>query len=248
MASAHVDPLNGRVNFGFLTVIGEGERYHFPSGKGSYRRFICRCECGAERLFSASQLTSGKRLSCGCRTSWPLIGAPAPHRPSDLLALPKSNKEAAALGLKYYYTGMACPKGHISFRWVSNQWCATCAHEAGKEYGKRNPVRLWAHSCIKSARDKSLKQGLPFDITIKYIMSIRTERCPALGVDLDYSFGKGMLKDDSPTLDRTIPAEGYVQGNVVVISHLANRIKNSATADQIQMVADWLMHLNGRLL
>jgi hypothetical protein len=33
---------------------------------------------------------------------------------------------------------------------------------------------------------------------------------------------------------------GYVKGNVAVISHRANAIKNNATAEELQMVARWV--------
>ena len=46
--------------------------------------------------------------------------------------------------------------------------------------------------------------------------------------------------DNSPTLDRIIPERGYVKGNVVVISALANRIKTNANVRQIELVAEWL--------
>lgn len=49
--------------------------------------------------------------------------------------------------------------------------------------------------------------------------------------------GTGVLTDASPTLDRIIPRRGYVPGNVIVVSNLANRIKSSATARQIRRVA-----------
>lgn len=46
--------------FGRLIVIAESER------KGSRRRWLCRCDCGAERVVTQSQLTTGKTSSCGC--------------------------------------------------------------------------------------------------------------------------------------------------------------------------------------
>jgi hypothetical protein len=44
------------------------------------------------------------------------------------------------------------------------------------------------------------------------------------------------LKDNSPSLDRIDPTKGYVPGNVWVISHRANRIKNNATFEEFETI------------
>jgi hypothetical protein len=41
----------------------------------------------------------------------------------------------------------------------------------------------------------------------------------------------------SPALDRIVPHLGYVPGNVVVVSHRANFIKNNATVDELELIA-----------
>jgi hypothetical protein len=60
--------------------------------------------------------------------------------------------------------------------------------------------------------------------------------CPALGIPLE----PGGESFNSPSLDRLRPERGYTPGNVVVISHLANSIKHSATSAQVAQVAEWM--------
>jgi len=50
--------------FGRLTVISETEPIVFPSGKK--RQFMCQCECGKNKPFTAQSLINGKSQSCGC--------------------------------------------------------------------------------------------------------------------------------------------------------------------------------------
>ncbi len=52
--------------------------------------------------------------------------------------------------------------------------------------------------------------------------------------------GEGKPHEGSPTIDRLDPSKGYVQGNVVVISNKANRIKSNATSDEVMAVAMWM--------
>jgi hypothetical protein len=54
------------------------------------------------------------------------------------------------------------------------------------------------------------------------------------------SYGAGGVTFNSPTLDRTIPDLGYVPGNIDIISQRANVIKNDATPEEVQMVADYM--------
>jgi hypothetical protein len=54
--------------------------------------------------------------------------------------------------------------------------------------------------------------------------------------------GSGILPD-SPSLDRVIPELGYVQGNVIWVSHRANSIKQNATAEEILAVGQFYKNL-----
>lgn len=46
--------------YGMWTVIGEGEL------RGRTRYYLCRCDCGNERLVSGGSLRNGRSQSCGC--------------------------------------------------------------------------------------------------------------------------------------------------------------------------------------
>lgn len=100
----------------------------------------------------------------------------------------------------------------------------------------------WFEKC-NIARDRSKKSGLEFDLTPEYIKSIwpADNKCPIFQVE----FHKGERRSDwSASLDRINPNKGYVQGNVIIISDKANRIKSNATAQDIQTVADYFMRLS----
>ncbi len=60
--------------------------------------------------------------------------------------------------------------------------------------------------------------------------------CPYLGCELTYITGQGRL-DTTASVDKIDPELGYVKGNVQVISDLANRMKNSATLQQLTTFA-----------
>ncbi len=53
-----------------------------------------------------------------------------------------SRDEAFEKGLRRYYTGIPCKKGHISERSVSTGGCVTCRSEWDKEWREKNKERM----------------------------------------------------------------------------------------------------------
>lgn len=89
---------------------------------------------------------------------------------------------------------------------------------------------------VRQAKYRAKKKGLPFALDVSGIQV--PVFCPILGIRLQPSLGQAT--DASPTLDRVKPELGYVEGNVLVISNLANRIKSSADYTAIGHVSYFL--------
>lgn len=96
---------------------------------------------------------------------------------------------------------------------------------------------------VREARKRAKEKNIPFNITPEDIFI--PEFCPALGIKLKR--GLGPTEDSSPSLDRFIPSLGYAKGNVTVISHKANTIKNNASVEEVEKVANWMkLSLGGK--
>ena len=96
---------------------------------------------------------------------------------------------------------------------------------------------------FQEAKSRAQNKNVPFTITLKYLREVAGDHCPVFGHKFVWGrskLGKGKTTGDSPSLDRIVPELGYVPGNVVFISHNANRIKNDATEKELYAVADWL--------
>jgi hypothetical protein len=114
--------------------------------------------------------------------------------------------------------------------------------EKTKERHKRyrqnnnNPKKaMW-----KRAYQRSKEKQLSFDLQEEDIHI--PEICPVLGFALKRS-ERGTPNDDSPSLDRIFPEKGYVKGNVIVVSHKVNTIKNNATPEEIIAVGEFYKKL-----
>lgn len=104
-------------------------------------------------------------------------------------------------------------------------------------YARNKRVRL-----IKGIRQRALKNGIPFDL-VAHEMEWPTH-CPVFGVELNYTAGFPP-PDNAVSVDRIIPENGYVKGNVQVISWLANRMKSNASRNQILAFAKWAVETYG---
>ncbi len=101
-----------------------------------------------------------------------------------------------------------------------------------------------ARNLFRHAKDRARRRQITFSLTLDEVYKLVIEAngvCPALGIPL--IMGNG-LHENTPTLDRHIGVLGYVKGNCLVISALANRIKNSANSHQIELVAKFVKRLD----
>jgi hypothetical protein len=114
-----------------------------------------------------------------------------------------------------------------------DHYCKVCRR--GKS-SVSNPLRDHVFLLLSAARSRAKRQKVPFDLTEDDIAI--PARCPVLGIPLER--GEGKPTPNSPSLDKIIPALGYVKGNVAVISHRANSIKNNASIHELRALVRWL--------
>jgi hypothetical protein len=99
---------------------------------------------------------------------------------------------------------------------------------------------------VSAAKQRAKRKGVPFTITAADVRI--PAQCPILGIPLFSKRGKGPgAGPNSPTIDRIIPALGYVKENIVVISHKANTIKTNAEPEQILRVGQFSVLLRQNL-
>lgn len=60
----------------------------------------------------------------------------------EAVDLPKTPVEAKAAGSKYYFTGIACKRGHVAPRQTSNAVCAECRSLTFKRFYDKNPEAM----------------------------------------------------------------------------------------------------------
>jgi hypothetical protein len=91
---------------------------------------------------------------------------------------------------------------------------------------------------LSRAKNRSRSRNHEFSIDIDDIFI--PEKCPILNIDLKCGSGRPGGNINSPSLDRIDNSKGYIKGNVIVISHLANSMKSYASVEQLKQFAKWV--------
>lgn len=86
---------------------------------------------------------------------------------------------------------------------------------------------------IRNSKYMAKRRGIYFNL--KYTDFELPKYCPILGIELEYGSGNNCNLPQHATLDRIDNSKGYIPGNVMVISRLANAMKNQASFDQIEL-------------
>ena len=86
---------------------------------------------------------------------------------------------------------------------------------------------------IRNSKWSAKRRNLEFNLTTDDIQL--PEYCPLLDIKLFYNFEKRTHFNsfNHASLDRIDNSKGYIKGNIIVISRLANAMKNEANFDQL---------------
>ena len=151
------------------------------------------------------------------------------------------------------------PKGNCypSNMKLGKRICNSCTKDYIREKEKENRKvkqvgdNQHLRDMMEGARDRARKNNIPYDLSIHDLRNLVTDKCPILGIKFELNkqgqaWGKGKGKNNwqtSPSLDRIIPEKGYVKDNIIIVSLMANSIKNQATPKQILTVGNFYKKL-----
>jgi hypothetical protein len=118
--------------------------------------------------------------------------------------------------------------------------------EYNKQYRRDDRAIHFVRTMLIQAKDRAKRKGMPFDITVDDL--IVPTHCPYLGVELllKSSYRGNPRRDNLATIDRIDNTKGYTKGNVQIISHLANMMKNHATMEQLTTFAKAILAKTNR--
>ena len=112
-------------------------------------------------------------------------------------------------------------------------YCKSCEANRMKERYMKNPIP----QMLSNSKIRARKKEIPHTINTEDIKKIwpKDNKCPILKKE----FVMGYKKDKSyaPSLDRVVPKLGYVKGNIMIISDIANRMKQDTSPANLEKFA-----------
>ena len=96
------------------------------------------------------------------------------------------------------------------------------------------PAKVLWHN----ARDRSLRYGVEFTISVKDIQM--PEVCPCCGKPFVLGAPTKYPVPQAPSLDRLDSSGGYTLQNIVVICTRCNKLKGDGTLTEHQQIAEWM--------
>lgn len=136
-------------NFGKLTAIKLVEH----GGAKSTCKWLCKCDCGGERIVSVSDLRRGAITDCGCKTRDKLVG----KRFGRLVVIENAGKQKAEKSTRTLWK-CQCDCGNITYVVTSNL-------TTGKQV-----------SCGCYRREKNVKHGVSGS-RVERILNAMKQRC-----------------------------------------------------------------------
>ena len=142
----------------------------------------------------------------------------------------------------------------------NNNYCKPCNAANGREYYQKNRKRKklstdWStagkthktsynpsYNWFKTAKNRAKKNGREFTITFEHVLALMPENniCPVFGFVMEH----GGDRNTSPSIDRIDSSKGCVEGNIQIISKLANSMKQNADSKQLLQFCDWVQRTN----
>ena len=115
--------------------------------------------------------------------------------------------------------------------------CKPCQTVHRRDYFSAPKYRL------TRLKKRALKKGFECNLTEQDIneLLLSNTHCPVLGIKLELG-GGSEERYNCPSIDRIDNEVGYVRGNVQLISHRANAMKQDASPEELVAFAKWVLN------
>jgi len=107
------------------------------------------------------------------------------------------------------------------------------------------PVICKMEKMLAGAQRRARSKDRDFNLDLNHIVELYVEICPVLGIELLWD-NKGITRAGSPSLDRINNRNGYVKGNVQIISHRANSLKKDYLLIEWRKMEKYMSNCNGK--
>lgn len=235
--------------FSHFVVIGPGPRLSDKKHTHHRRTWICKCDCGNEKILTTSQINNPEitRKSCGC------------HKHDAAKERKEKNRLARVKNFKNRKFGQLTALELVGFdalnqpSWLCKCKCGT-EKKISQNYLDRKIVTCCGCSKIKNSGFSygevsynyyyRVKKGaatrdiefniVPKDIWNQYIQ--QNKKCALSGIKIEF----GKLNDkykvigQTASVDRIDNSKGYIEGNIQIVHKDINRMRGKLSVKKFK--------------
>jgi hypothetical protein len=166
-----------------------------------------------------------------------------------------------ALGKVRYFTGRACPEGHVAERLVSNGHCVVCGAQKQSVWRKANRKRVTDYerqrnkespwqSVASAACIRDVRRGLSSDIsadTLQLRWDFQGGKCAVTGIPMRLPRSGDRRGPWTATVDRVDSARGYTEDNVRLVCWAFNSACGNWTDNDVLRLAEAIVANKAKL-
>ena len=120
--------------------------------------------------------------------------------------------------------------------------CKRKLNNAARNKERNNKIGT-LRTMLHQAKRRAKNQNIPFSLSIEDLDSLYVTHCPITLQPLDWTrefVTNALPHDNTPSLDKNIPQNGYIRNNCAIISYKANRLKNNGTLDEHRRIVQYM--------
>ena len=133
-----------------------------------------------------------------------------------------------------------CCIARSQLQWVGGRKDAHSYYTPSKLNKESNPGALtkkdYQRRMFLAARARAKSKGVPFTLNVEDV--VIPDKCPVFGIDIDVKGAK--YAPNIPSIDRVVPELGYTKENVRIVCYRANRLKNNASFEELELIYNWM--------
>lgn len=165
-----------------------------------------------------------------------------------------SRDAARASGSDIFFTGRACIRDHVTWRYTRTNQCVACARFHGsRKYAERmadggETLRVAAKNwrrvnpaayALANIKRRAKDYGLEFSLTKADL--VFPENCACCGQRMEIAATEaGGPARHSPSVDRIDSAKGYTPDNIAFICYRCNTLKKDGTVEEFENIIAYM--------
>jgi hypothetical protein len=99
------------------------------------------------------------------------------------------------------------------------------AQSAAKYHSNKTNLSFRLRQLVRGAKARSKIQDIPFDLDVEYVRNLwdsQEGRCSVSNIKFDLNPSGTYQNKDAPSLDKIIPSDGYIKGNIRLVTWHVN--------------------------